>query len=279
VDDLEGRTAILTGASGGLGMYIAKALASQKMNLVLTALSGSTLDDVAAKISHQTKVLSFPADLADRAALESLIINARNAFGAIDLLVNNAGVAMFFPYHKLRSDDIKRSINVNLTSSLLLTRMVLPGMLERGSGHIVNISSLSGKAGPSCAELYVATKAALIAFTESLRAEYRGTGVSASVICPGFVEAGIYQRAVEDTGLTAPWILGTSSPERVARAVVEAIKKDRPEIIVNPGPTRLLTTVAEFFPSFAEWVLRYFGINDWFRRVAETREQRGTLHR
>ncbi|HEV8341780.1 MAG TPA: SDR family oxidoreductase [Candidatus Binatia bacterium] len=279
MNDLEGRTAILTGASGGLGLYIAQALASQKMNLVVSALLGSGLDEIVAKLSDQTRIISVPADVMDKTALESLVLKASRTFGAIDVLINNVGIAMFFPYHRLRAEDIERAINVNLTSTLLLTWMVLPGMLERRCGHIVNISSLSAKGGPPCAELYAATKAGLIAFTESLRAEYCGTGVSASAICPGFVEAGIYQRAVEDTGLIAPRLMGTSSPEAVAYSVIQAIKKDIPEIVVNPGPTRLLTTAAELSPSFAEWVMRHFGINRWFKKVAEVRERKGTPNR
>ena len=142
---------------------------------------------------------------------------------------------MFSHYHTLPINDIERSININLTSAMVLTPIALPEMLDRRRGHIVNMSSLSAKAGPPCAEPYTATKAGLIAFTEALRAEYRGTGVSASVICPGFVTAGIYQRIVDETGLTAPWLLGTSSAESVAQAIVRAIKKDIPKIGTNPA--------------------------------------------
>jgi short-subunit dehydrogenase len=136
------------------------------------------------------------------------------------------------------------------------------------------MSSLSGKAGPPCSEPYVATKAGLIAFTESLRAEYNGTGVGFSVIVPGFVETGIYQRVVEETGIKAPRLLGTSQPDAVARAMVRAIKKNLPEVIVNPGPTRLLTTLAEISPTLGEWFMRRIGAVDWFKSVARIREQK-----
>jgi len=163
---------------------------------------------------------------------------------------------------------------VNLIGAMLLTWMVLPGMLGRRSGHIVNVSSLAGKAGPPCFEPYAATKAGLIAFTESLRAEYRDTGVSASVICPGFVTTGIYEQMRKETHIDGPKLLGPSSPELVARAVVRAIRKDIPEIIVNPGPTRLLTTLAELSPSLAEWIMRRSGVVKWFKQCAESRERR-----
>lgn len=272
--ELKGRTAILTGASGGIGPRIAQALGNQKINLVLAGLSSTALNELATEIAATTNVISVLTDVTDRRALEELVSKVTAKYGSVDILVNNAGIEMFSSYHRLAPQDIEYNINVNLTSAMILTCLVLPGMLSRRCGHIVNISSLSAKAGPPCAEPYSATKAALIAFTESLRAEYRKSGVSASVICPGFVTAGIYQRIVEETGLCAPRMLGTSPPELVAHAVLMAIKKDIPEIIVNPGPTRLLTAIAELCPSFAEWVMHRIGIVDWFVNVAKFRAEK-----
>jgi len=275
--DLEGRTAVLTGASGGIGPHIAQALGREKMNVVLTGLSAAGLDQLATKM-QTTNVISILTDVTERTALEQLVKAVTTKYGSVDLLVNNAGIEMFSRYHMLSLDDIERNIKVNLTSAMLLTYLVLPGMLNRRSGHIINMSSLSAKAAPPCAEPYAATKAGLIAFTESLRAEYREAGVSASVICPGFVTAGIYQRIVDETGVCAPRILGTSSPELVARAVVRAVKEDIPEIIINPGPTRLLTTLAELSPSFAEWVMHRIGAVEWFMKVAKFREDKNAQH-
>jgi short-subunit dehydrogenase len=210
-------------------------------------------------------------DVGNREALKTIVARTKSEFSAIDLLVNNASLEMFFPFHKLQDEDIERMVRVNLTGAILLTRMILPHMLSRRSGHIVNVSSLTAKGGPPCSEPYVATKAGLIAFTKSLRAEYRGTGVSASVIVPGFVKAGMYQRLFEETGLAAPRMF-LEAPEAVARAVVRAVKADIPEIIVNPGPMRLLTALGEFSPSLAEFVVRVSGVADWFKRIAEARE-------
>jgi short-subunit dehydrogenase len=272
--ELIGRTAIITGASGGLGSHIAQVLADQKMNLVLCGLAGTPLDQLAEKVSGTTSAITVLTDVTNRNSLEHLVRTTMQAFGGLDLLVNNAGVEMISRYHMLALDDIEHNINVNLTGAMLLTRLVLPGMLSRKCGHIINISSLSAKAGPPFAEPYAATKAGLIAFTESLRAEYQQTGVSASVICPGFVTAGIYQRIVDETGLCAPRLLGTSSAHLVAQAVVKAVKEDIPEIIINPGPTRLLTTLAELSPSLAEWIMKRIGAVDWFMNVAKFREDR-----
>jgi short-subunit dehydrogenase len=273
--ELAGCTAILTGASRGIGPYIARALAAQGMNLVLTAELEPGLEDVAAEVrAIGVKSIVVRSDVAERRTLEALVTTANREFSSVDVLVNNAGIEKLFAFHQLSGEDIERVVRVNLIGAMLLTWMVLPGMLERSRGHIVNVSSLAGKAGPPCFEPYAATKAGLIAFTESLRVEYRGTGVSASVICPGFVTTGIYEQLRKETHLDGPKLLGPSPPELVARAVVRAIKRDAPEIIVNPGPTRLLTTLAELSPSLAEWVMRNCGVVDWFRQCAKIRERK-----
>jgi short-subunit dehydrogenase len=166
-------------------------------------------------------------------------------------------------------DVIEQTVKVNLIAGMLLTRLLLPGMLNRRNGHIVNISSVTGIIGTPFCEPYVATKAALIGFTQSLRTGYRVKGVSASVICPGLVEAGIYQRLREKTGLDAPRIMGTSSPEEVARAVIKAIQRDTPKITVARISTKLLLTIAGLSPSTAEWILQFTGVAGWLEQCAE----------
>src|SRR6266446_2045991 len=160
-------------------------------------------------------------------------------------------------------------IAINLEAPMILSRLVLPGMLERRSGHIVNVSSLAGKAGPAFQEPYAATKAGLIAFTASLRATYRGSGVSASVISPGFVEAGIYANLKARTGYAAPVVLGTSAPETVPRAVIRAVERNIPEVIINSIPIRPLLVLNLLLPSFGEWLTHKTGASDFFGRVAK----------
>jgi short-subunit dehydrogenase len=256
--DLARRTAIITGASRGLGAHIARALAAEKMNLVLAARSREGLERVAGELREGgTKAIVVPTDVTDRSALEALVSAAREEFGTVDVLVNNAGVLTIFPYHRIGIEDMERAVRVNLISAMILTRLSLPGMLERGCGHIVNMSSIAGIWGPPCDEVYGATKAGLIGFTQSLRAEYHGTGVSASVICPGYVEeAGMYHDSQEASGITAPALAGRTTPGAVAKAVVKAIKNDRPQIIVNAPPARPLAVFSTLSPSFGEWVMR-----------------------
>ena len=272
--DVANLNAIITGASRGVGPYISRRLARKKMNLVLVARSATMLEAAAAELrGHGVKAIVAPTDLAKREDLVALVDAAVQEFGTIDVLVNCAGVANVFSYHKLHADDIERGMQVNLIAPMILTWMLLPVMLERGRGHIVNISSIAGRAGPPYGEVYGASKAGLIGFTESLRAEYRGTGVSASVILPGFVHgAGMYQDSKEKTGVIAPRWLGGCSPESVACAVLNAIEKDLAEVIVNVPPARPLAVLLQISPWLREWVLRHIGYSAAFTRMAEANE-------
>lgn len=263
-----GQTVLLTGASGGLGVFMARAFADLGTNLALVAHPGAGLDAAAKDAERRgARALALVSDLRDPAQRRSVVEEVKTKFGGIDILINNAGVEFTAPYHELSEENLHEIINVNLEAAMVLTRLVLPEMLKRGIGHIVNISSLAGKAGPAFQEPYAATKAGLIAFTFSLRATYRKSGVSASVIVPGFVEAGIYAKLKEKSGCSAPAFLGSSSPQAVSLAVLRSIQRNLPEIVVNPIPVRPLLALVTLFPSLGEWAIRKTGGHDFFRQV------------
>lgn len=256
--DLQGRCAIVTGASAGLGVHIARALASEGMNLVLAARSAQALEEVAAEIRRLgVKAIAAPTDVSDDRQLENLVQKALIEFNGIDVLINNAGIANFRPFPEIESEEIRRTINVNLTASLLLTRLVLPHMMAARQGHIVNMASTAGKFGPAFGAAYGATKAALIAFTQSLRGEFRGTGISASAVCPGFAsDGGIYEEVRQRVGQGTPWYVGSTNAESVARAVVKAIRRDQPEVIVNFPALRPVFVLCQALPRLGEWIVR-----------------------
>ena len=271
---LSGKTIILTGASGGLGRHIALALAEENVNLVLAAYPGEGLETLKQAVEQKkARAFALVANFRHTSQLRQVVEETTRIFGRIDVLINNAGVEFTCAYHELAEENIGDAIRINLEAPMLLTRMVLAGMLERKCGHIVNMASLAGKSGPAFQEPYSATKAALIAFTASLRSSYRGTGVSASVICPGFVEAGIYAKLKEKTGYSAPPLLGTSLPEPVARAVIRAIRRDLPEVIINRYPVRPLFATATLFPRVGEFLIRQTGAHEFFRKVAKALQQ------
>ncbi len=269
IKSLSGCTAILTGASGGLGSHLVRTLAAEKMNLLLVAYPGIELPKVQAVAALQpvrSEILC--ADLRLAAERERVIATALDTFGRVDLLVNNAGVEYSAAMHDLSIEQIEEVLAVNLRAPMLLTRLLLPHLLKQGAGHIVNIASLAGKAGPGFQEPYAASKGGLIAFTQSLRASYRGTGVSASVITPGFVETGIYTRLKETTGRAAPALLGACPPERVCKAMLRAIRNDMPEILVSRYPVRPVLATSALFPRFGEWFNDAVGLTKFFRSAA-----------
>lgn len=274
---LAGQTVLLTGASGGLGTFMTHAFAERGLNLSLVAHPGAELEGLRKIVEERGgRAVCYNSDLRDPAQRRDVLERTRKELGAIDVLVNNAGVEFTSVYHDLTEENIREVLNVNLEAPMILSRLVLPEMLARKRGHIVNISSLAGKSGPAFQEPYAATKAALVAFTASLRATYRGSGVSASVVTPGFAEAGIYAKLKAESGCSAPVLLGTSAPGKIAQAVIRAIERDRPEIIVNPLPVRPLLAFTALFPSAGEWVVNQIGTNDFFRRVVEAQKRRRT---
>jgi len=264
---IRGAHALVTGGSRGLGPYIARALVREGADVTLTARSADSLREVAEELAgNSTRVYSIAADICDDGARRNLLAEAESALGPIDILINNAGIELIVPYTSLPPDRIEAMVDTNLVAPLILSRLVLERMIERGRGHVVMMSSLGGKKGSPYSATYAATKAGLIAWTNALRTELQGTGVSASVICPGFVsEAGMF--AVRSQ--KAPRVLGTSTPEAVARAVVRAIRRDVGEIIVNPGPVRLGLVFEQLSPGFARWALGKAGVYEYYRRQAE----------
>ncbi len=270
--ELRGRTALVTGASRGIGQVVATALAREGMNIALAARSGEQLELLATELRKlNVRIIAIPTDVGDEAQLKRLVETTLRELGSIDLLVNNAGIEAFRAFHLIEPADIANTIHVNLTSTLLLTRYVLPHMLAAGRGHIVNMASISGKYGPAFGAVYAASKAGMIAFTQSLRGELHKSGVSASAICPGFAhDGGIYEVIKERTGRGMPWYVGSTSAKTIARAVIKSVRYDRPDLVVNFPALRPVFTLCQAFPRLGEWIVRQTTFR--FMKRAATRE-------
>ena len=268
--ELQGRTALVTGGSGGIGAYIARALASAGMNVVVSGRREDALAAVVGELRGMgVQAESVTADLLVRDQVESLIERAAATIAPLDVLVNNAGVESASAFTRLSADDLTSMVEVNLTAPLLLTRAVLPGMLERGRGHVVFISSVAGKIGPAYQAPYAATKAGLIGLTQSLRGEYPDGPVGFSVVSPGFVAGdGMYQRMTEQ-GVTSNRILGHTTVKKVADRVVQAIREDRPDVVESGSPVRPMLAIAQIAPGLVERTMRRIGATEIFRRAAE----------
>lgn len=256
--------ALVTGGSRGLGPYIARALAGESMDVVLTARDPAGLEQAAASVrALGVRAAAIPADLASAAERERLARQAEAAFGPIDVLVNNAGVEPTGPFAAIDGATIAQTVEVNVTAPIHLTSLLLPGMVARRRGHLVHLASLAGKKGAPYEALYSGTKAALVEWSSALRPELRGTGVGSSVICPGYVTGeGMFARF----GMRPPALLGSCTPEQVARAVVRAVRTGKAEIIVNSRPVRPLLALNQLFPSLGERLLDALGITEFQRR-------------
>lgn len=271
---LKGRTALVTGASGGLGTHLARGLARQAMDVIVSGRREDALAAVAAElIELGVRAEAVPADISDLSQIDPLIDRCESALGPIDLLVNNAGVEIASAFTSYKREELKKVININLAAPLLLTHRVMPGMLDRGRGHVVFISSIAGKLGPAYQEPYAATKAALIGLNQSLRAEYLNAPVGFSVICPGFIVGdGMYQRML-DAGFRSNRLIGETTTAKVTDRVIKAILDDEPEVIESGAPIRPIFALNQLSPRLVERLTPRSGNTELFRRVAVSRDR------
>ncbi len=270
--DLSGRTALVTGASGGLGTHIAKRLAREGMNVAVSGRREDALAQVVGELEALgVKAGAVPADLCDLSTIDPLVEGVEAALGPIDVLVNNAGVESVGAFTSYTREELSSMVDVNLTAPLLLTHRLTPGMLERGRGHVVFISSMAGKVGPAFNEPYAATKAGLVGLTQSLRAEYLDAPVGFSVVCPGFIAGdGMYERMVQE-GHRSNRMMGETTTEKISDAVVRAIRENKAEMIESGAPVRPMLAVAQVAPGLVERVAPKFGITELFHKVAVAR--------
>jgi short-subunit dehydrogenase len=271
--DLKGKNALLTGASRGIGVHIARELARSGVNLALSARPASlpSLEALAGELQgFGVRAVVIPADLSQPGESKLLVDCALEQSGSLDILVNNAGVEYHAAFADLEEAIVREIVEVNLLSAMELTRLVLPGMLAQCSGHILTISSMSGKSPVAYNSVYSATKAALIAWSWALHDELRGTGVSNSVVCPGYIaEVGLHARY----GIKPPRIAGEIPPQKVARTVIKALRDDRMEVLVMRMPIRPLLAMRELLPEAAGLFYRWTGLIAFLQRKVVIEEQ------
>jgi short-subunit dehydrogenase len=255
--NLGGRTVLVTGATGGLGQAIARALVRRGASLVLSGRRAGALEALAAELRGRAVV----GDLAVRADVERLASEA----AAVDVLVANAGLPASGLITSHPVEQLDRALDVNLRAPMVLARLLAPGMAERGGGHIVFVNSTSGKTGTVGQSIYSATKFGLRGYAQGIREDLRPLGVGVSSVFPGFIrDAGMFH----DSGASLPSYVGTRTPDDVAKAVIRAIEEDRSEIDVAPLPVRLGSAVQGLVPELAARVQRRLGADEIAARVA-----------
>ena len=220
--DLSGKTAFVTGASGGIGGAIAKALAAQGASVALGGTKVAALEALAQEIGPKAHIVA--ADLSDRAAVDGAFAEAEKALGGqIDILVNNAGVTRDQLALRMKDEDWDRVMEVNLTSGFRLARAALRGMMKRRWGRIIGITSVVGATGNPGQANYAASKAGMIGMTKALAAEVASRGITVNCVAPGFIETAMTAVLTEEqnqriAGNVPAGRLGT--PAEIAAAVV-----------------------------------------------------------
>ena len=266
---MAGEVALVTGASRGIGPFISRSLAGAGYRVILTGRSRPELEVLAGELAG----VAIPADLTVSLEIERLAKEAEGTFGRVDVLVNNAGGDPQREFDAMSWRQNQAILELNALAPIHLVHELLPGMLARGHGHVVNISSIAGRVSFPYTEAYAAAKDGLIGFTRVLRNDYRSRGVSASVVILGAIrDAGQGDRTAREFGLEVPK-LGTSPASAVARAVLAAVRKDRAEIVVMPGPGRLIRAVMDLFPALGPAMTRAAGANRTMATVIENRRQ------
>ncbi|MFN4080287.1 MAG: SDR family oxidoreductase [Saprospiraceae bacterium] len=243
----------ITGASSGIGEALAHALAAEGALLVLSARNERALNSVAAECMSRGAAAAHvqPLDLSDTSAIGPIVQRIQRELGHIDILINNGGVSQRSRALDTAMEVDERLMRVNYLGTIALTKAVLPGMLKHQLGHIVTITSLTGKFGSPLRSSYAASKHALHGFFDSLRAELADTPILVTLVCPGFVRTNISINALTGDGAPQGAMDEATSkgmrPEVLARKILNAIRKRREELWVG-GREVVGVYIKRFFP-------------------------------
>lgn len=254
-----GRTAIVTGASSGIGRATAIELAGKGANVVLASRNREKLEALADDIGgspHQ--VLVAPADVTERFSVEALVRRTVEEYDAVDILVNNAGMGLYAPITGGSLENMRRLFDVNYFGAIHCMQAVVPYMVSQGRGHIVNVSSVAGKVSPLYMGTYAATKHALVAASDALRAELSGTGVNVTTIYPGLTQTSFTEAMLQEVEVPniPPFVRWVDS-STVARRIAQAIRWNLRDVYVSPEDVAAvgLNTIA---PQIVDFGMRMF---------------------
>ena len=234
---IRGKRSLVTGAASGIGRAIALALAREGADLCLLDIDENGLSNVAIEARGLgARVMTVACDLASPTAARNAADELLQAWGGLEILINNAGISYHGDTDTMPDEQWERVLAVDLYSPLLLTRKLLPALLSSGDAHIVNVCSILGLCAIPRFTAYQTSKYGLVGFSESLRAEYASRGLGVTALCPGFVRTNIYRAMVDSTGcrpMRAPPRLLVASPEQIAARAIRAIYRNHGVVTVT----------------------------------------------
>jgi short-subunit dehydrogenase len=254
---LRGKWAVVTGAGSGIGQAIARRLAHEGTHLWLIDRNADALETVSAECRRLGVLVELRVvDLTVEEEIESLAAELLDADTPIDVLVNNAGVAYYGATSAMEDEAWNQLMAVNLHAPVLLTRRLLPRLLEQPEAHVLNVSSILGLVAHRKACAYHVSKFAMVGFSEALRAEFTRAGLGVTVLCPGFVTTRLFDRGMVGASETAfkpppAWLCAT--PEKVAAKAIRGIQRNRRMVLVTPL-AHALHTFKRFFPGLLDWL-------------------------
>ena len=253
---LSGKTALVTGASSGIGRATALALAAEGCNLALAARRVERLDEVAATCRDKgVRCIAVRTDVRSREECHGFVSGAAESLGPPDILVNNAGYAILDDIAEASMETAEDMMQTNYFGALYCIEAALPHMIERGSGAIVNVASITGLMGYASMGAYGATKAAMVILSEALRSELLQKGIRVSVVCPGTTDTEFFETALAGKMPAASRLALAIPAERVARTIVRAARTGGYRFIV-PWTTGLYIRFKEFMPVTAHALFR-----------------------
>lgn len=251
---LQDKAILLTGASGGIGQALARELAGRGVRLGLVGQRREPLETLRDALQVQGReAIAIPADLTSAEGRETVVRVMQKAFGGIDMLINSAGIQEFIEVADQDPQMMERILKINAIAPMQLTRAVLPDMLERGSGRIVNVGSTFGSIGFACFASYSASKFALRGFSEALRREIAGSGVDVTYVAPRAVKTALNSAAVHHMADAVK--MNMDPPLWVARQIVRAIEKDKKEVYLG-FPESLFVRINNLLPRLVDAATR-----------------------
>lgn len=267
MEDLQGKVALITGSARGMGKLTALNFAREGSRVVLTDIDDKELQKTAGEMKDAGHdVYSYLHDVSDRDACLKLAEQVESEVGPIDVLVNNAAIAINKTVLGTSEEEYRRITGVNYLGQIWMMQAVVPAMVERGRGHVVNMCSVAGKLAVPMMGPYCATKHAMVAITDSIRMELRGSGVNFTIVNPGYIATGMFE------GAKPPIVTGWQDPQKVSDALLVAVKKNQAEIFEPAFITRLTALMRGLgIPKVMDFNLKVMGVLKTFEGMEKDR--------